>query len=317
MALLAGLVVSGVFASAHSVSANEYQQTKLYSSQNINVNKKPNLENSSSFKNALPPPTSMALENIDPAAGDVMADGEFKLEVPNGYVTIEENRIVPSGAPEELSADKLEKITEIILAEEALPIDERAAIIWDENQVVEVTEFVENSDVDLEQPQEILNIKETSSINEAYQLVPDDELRIVVFGENDLSGRFKVSNDGSISVPLIGSLDVTGLSPRDVEDLIEERLRDGYIKNPSVSIEMQTTRPFYILGEVRSPGRYDYVPDMNVLKAVAISGGYTYRANKKKIDIVRGNAGATDPVTVSSEEIILPGDVIYVRERFF
>ena len=166
---------------------------------------------------------------------------------------------------------------------------------------------------------EIIAVEEEQDViaNAAYALGPDDKIKITVYGEEDISGEFKVTSDGSISVPLIGVVNILDNSPRDVEVLIANKLLDGYLKDPSVSIEVIESRPFYIMGEVRAPGSYSYVNGMNILQAVAISGGFTYRANRKSIDVLRGNNTPSDPVAMLPKESIKPGDIIYVRERFF
>lgn len=150
-----------------------------------------------------------------------------------------------------------------------------------------------------------------------YELGAGDKIKITVFGEKDLSGDFKVGGDGKIAMPLIGVVDVNNLDIREAEKHIELKLQDGYLKNPSVTIEVMESRPFYILGEVRRPGSYNYINGMSVLQAIAISGGFTYRANRKKVDILRGNAAPSEPVPVPPEANVKPGDIIFVRERFF
>lgn len=150
-----------------------------------------------------------------------------------------------------------------------------------------------------------------------YILGAEDKIKITVFGEQDLSGSFKIGGDGNISMPLVGIVQLQNLTLRQAEDLIEEKLRDGYLKNPSISIEVAESRPFYILGEVRRPGSYNYINGMSVLQAIAISGGFTYRANRKSVDILRGQAAPSKPLSVLPEMPVQAGDIIFVRERFF
>ena len=151
-----------------------------------------------------------------------------------------------------------------------------------------------------------------------YRLGADDEIKITVFGEDDLSGEYKVSAGGSVSMPLIGEVPVNGLSLAETENLIETKLAEGYLLEPSVSVAVSKYRPFYILGEVREPGSYSYVSNMTALNAVALAGGYTYRANSKSVQIMRGgkNEGsAYEEFPVEAK--VMPGDVIMIKERFF
>ena len=119
-------------------------------------------------------------------------------------------------------------------------------------------------------------------------------------------------------LPLLDDVHVAGKQLNEVEALIETKLADGYLKNPSVSIEVESYRAFYILGEVRAPGSYSYKNGINVLKAVAVAGGFTYRANKKHVQILKTRKDGSDiyeemPVSSAVE----PGDIILVQERFF
>ncbi len=150
-----------------------------------------------------------------------------------------------------------------------------------------------------------------------YTLGSGDRVRVTVFGEEDLSGEFEVGGSGFISLPLIGEVRAGGLGLRQLEKVITEKLLDGYLKTPRVSVEVRNYRPFYILGEVKEPGSYPYVSGMTVLNAVALAGGYTYRARKKRLLITRANdaEGAEQPVTENT--VVLPGDVVRVPERFF
>ena len=149
-----------------------------------------------------------------------------------------------------------------------------------------------------------------------YTLGSGDRLKITVFGEDDLSGEFQVDGSGYISFPLIGEIRVSGLSMRDLEREVVERLQDGYLIDPRVSLEVMNYRPFYILGEVNSPGQYEYVSGINLHNAVAMAGGYTHRARRNRAEITR-----TNPETIienaDHSTVILPGDIINIRERFF
>lgn len=150
-----------------------------------------------------------------------------------------------------------------------------------------------------------------------YTLGSGDKVRVTVFGEQDLSGEFEISGDGQISLPLIGNLDAGGKSLRELKDSMETALRDGYLKDPKVAIEVMNYRPFYILGEVNEPGSYPYVSGMSVLNAVALGGGFTYRADKEDILIIRGGDESRKPEKATPETVVLPGDIVRVEERFF
>lgn len=160
-------------------------------------------------------------------------------------------------------------------------------------------------------------IEEAAKVNTSYKLGPDDKIKITVFGEEDLSGEFVVNGDGAITFPLLGTTSIAGMDVAELGLMLETRLKGDYLKDPNVSVEVVQNRPFYILGEVREPGSYDFVNGMNILKAVAISGGFTYRANRKSIDVMRSSIGSSTPEKMKPTDTVQPGDIIYVRERFF
>lgn len=149
-----------------------------------------------------------------------------------------------------------------------------------------------------------------------YELGSGDRLRVIVFGEPDLSGEFDVGGSGVVALPLIGQVRANGLTLSAFEDAVEAKLRDGYLTNPRVSVEVMNYRPFYIYGEVSEPGQYPYTSSMTVLNAVAVAGGYTYRANQDKVYITRGEGDEVE-YPASQAVRVLPGDVLRVPERFF
>jgi protein involved in polysaccharide export with SLBB domain len=152
-----------------------------------------------------------------------------------------------------------------------------------------------------------------------YALGAGDKLRITVFGEDRLSGEYSVTGTGNLSFPLIGNVPVQGRSLEQVQGAIRDALAAGYLKDPRVSVEVLNYRPYYILGEVAKPGEYPYVTALTVGQAIATAGGYTYRANTRRIYIKRVmdtreqqyNLRADTPIPVQ------PGDTIRVAERFF
>ncbi|MGE0651350.1 MAG: polysaccharide biosynthesis/export family protein [Alphaproteobacteria bacterium] len=149
-----------------------------------------------------------------------------------------------------------------------------------------------------------------------YTLDAGDRVRLVVFGQKDLSGDFVVTGNGTLSLPLIGEVTVKGLTLRQTEAAIADKLQPDYLKNPRVSAEVINYRPFYIIGEVKNPGTYPYVNGMRIVNAVAIAGGYTYRANEGEMRITRAK-GNGKPERVRPDTLVLPGDVVEVMERYF
>lgn len=151
-----------------------------------------------------------------------------------------------------------------------------------------------------------------------YRLSTGDKLRVTVFNQSDLSGEYQVDATNMVSLPLIGRLRAGGLRPVELEKQIADRLNDGLLKDASVSVEVIAFRPFYIVGEVKTPGSYPYVWGMSVLNAVALAGGFTYRAREGSFYLLRTDpAGRKVKLEGDQETAVLPGDVITVRERFF
>jgi len=151
-----------------------------------------------------------------------------------------------------------------------------------------------------------------------YQIDIGDSVSVSVYQEADLSIReVKVSADGTIAFPLLGDLRVTGLSSRQLQRLVTERLADGYLKSPSVTVSVITHRLYFIKGEVNSPGGYSFVDGLTIEKAVALAGGFSERAAEKDITLVRESQPDQPLQTVSPSTAISPGDVITVGESFF
>lgn len=150
-----------------------------------------------------------------------------------------------------------------------------------------------------------------------YQLDSGDQLRILVFGQESLSGSYTVDGAGRISMPLIHAVDARGSTTAELQQAIGAELEKGILINPSVSVQIESFRPFFILGEVRSPGNYPYVHGMTVLTAVAIAGGFTPRAQKGHVSITRTVGEQVVEGRAEPSRLVRPGDVIYVHERFF
>lgn len=149
-----------------------------------------------------------------------------------------------------------------------------------------------------------------------YRLDSGDQLRITVFGQEDLSGEFEVGSDGRISMPLIGDVPAARLTLQELETAIIAKLKPDYLRNPQLSVEVANYRPFYIIGEVKNPGSYAYVGGMRVVNAVAMAGGFTYRAREAELLITRAIGGG-EKEAAGQNTRVLPGDVIEVPERFF
>jgi polysaccharide export outer membrane protein len=150
-----------------------------------------------------------------------------------------------------------------------------------------------------------------------YHLDAGDRVRVIVFGQTDLSNTYVVDQAGALSMPLIGTMQARGRSTAEIEAAIAERLRKGYVRNPDVSVEIDRYRPFFAMGEVTAAGQYPYVPGMTVQQAVAIAGGFTPRANVYAVQVTRSVDGQIATALLKLDEAVLPGDTIYVRERHF
>jgi polysaccharide export outer membrane protein len=152
----------------------------------------------------------------------------------------------------------------------------------------------------------------------AYTLASGDRLRIIVFGQDNLSNIYAVDGSGRISMPLIGVVPVAGQTTAQVERAIEAKLKAGYIREPKVTVEVDVYRPFFVLGEVTTSGQYPYVNGMTVQTAVAIAGGYTPRAAKDYAEVTRQVApGQLVTGTVPITYPVRPGDTILIKERWF
>jgi len=150
-----------------------------------------------------------------------------------------------------------------------------------------------------------------------YRLDAGDKLRVVVYGQEGLTNTYAIDASGSITMPLIGQVPARGRSPASLAAEITARLRKGYIREPSVAVEVESYRPFFILGEVQAPGQYPYVPNMTVESAVAIAGGFSPRAKRDMVTLTHTDAGGAARYTVPLGTSLGPGDTVYVGERWF
>jgi polysaccharide biosynthesis/export protein len=150
-----------------------------------------------------------------------------------------------------------------------------------------------------------------------YVLDSGDRLRIVVFGQDGLTNSYAVDASGNIDMPLVGAVAARGLTTDQLSARIAERLRDGYIREPHVAVEVEAYRPFFILGEVTQPGQYPYVANMTAETAVAIAGGFTPRASHKSVVLTRNYYGRQMRIGVPLSFPLRPGDTVSVQERWF
>jgi polysaccharide export outer membrane protein len=151
----------------------------------------------------------------------------------------------------------------------------------------------------------------------AYKLDAGDRLRIVIYGQEGLTNTYSIDAGGSITLPLIGSVPAHGRTPAGLAAEITARLRNGYIREPSVAVEIEAYRPFFILGEVAAPGQYPYVPNMSVESAVAIAGGFSPRARRDRVTLTHSDARGSIRTIVPLGTPIGPGDTVLVGERWF
>ena len=151
----------------------------------------------------------------------------------------------------------------------------------------------------------------------AYTLDSGDRLRVVVFGQDGITNSYTVDAGGNVNLPLIGTVPARGTSTQQLAKSIADRLRQGYVREPHVTVEVETYRPFFILGEVTTPGQYPYVANMTVETAVAIAGGFSARASKKTVELTRNSTTQRMRGDVPLSYPLQPGDTIVVKERWF
>ena len=151
----------------------------------------------------------------------------------------------------------------------------------------------------------------------SYKLDAGDKLRVVVYGQEGLTNSYAIDAGGSITMPLIGAVPARGRTPAGLAAAITAKLRNGYIRDPSVAVEIESYRPFFILGEVAAPGQYPYVPNMSVESAVAIAGGFSPRARRDVVTLTHTDGSGSMRVVVPLGTAISPGDTVLVGERWF
>jgi polysaccharide export outer membrane protein len=153
--------------------------------------------------------------------------------------------------------------------------------------------------------------------NAGYKLDAGDKLRVVVYGQEGLTNTYAIDAGGAITMPLIGSVPARGRNPASLAAEISTKLCNGYIRDPSVAVEIESYRPFFILGEVAAPGQYPYVPNMTVESAVAIAGGFSPRARRDAATLTHTDASGAARYVVPLGTSLGPGDTVLVGERWF
>jgi polysaccharide export outer membrane protein len=151
----------------------------------------------------------------------------------------------------------------------------------------------------------------------AYRLDAGDKLRVVVYGQDGLTNTYAIDAGGSITMPLIGPVPARGRTPAGLASEITGKLRRGYIRDPSVAVEIESYRPFFILGEVAAPGQYPYVPNMSVESAVAIAGGFSPRARRDRVTLTHTDGSGSSRNVVPLGTALSSGDTVLVGERWF
>ncbi len=152
----------------------------------------------------------------------------------------------------------------------------------------------------------------------AYRLGGGDQIRVITFGSDQLSGQFHVDDQGQVAIPLVGNIQAGGLTSTQFADRLEDALSSQkFLKDPKVSVEVLAYRPIFVLGEVNKPGQYSYSPGMTTLTAVAVAGGFTYRAVEAYAGDVRTVGGAASEGKITPHSFLAPGDVVKIYERHF
>lgn len=149
-----------------------------------------------------------------------------------------------------------------------------------------------------------------------YRLDSGDKVRVIVYGEASLSTEYAVGDNGMISVPMIGDIKARSRTVQELQKQIKDGLKSVLV-NPSVSVEISQYRPFFIVGEVGKPGEYPYTTGLNVLTAVAMAGGFTVRADKNRMTVVRKKDGQPAEWHADRLSELQPGDLVVIPERLF
>lgn len=155
------------------------------------------------------------------------------------------------------------------------------------------------------------------AVDAPYRLGLSDRVRVTTYNEPTLTGEFQIGGTGTISFPLIGEVPAQGKTAAELDEALTTKLADGYLRDPRVAVEVTTFRPFFILGEVERPGRYPTAEGMTIGRAVALAGGYTYRANRKKVFVRRRGDNVEREIASEADVAVAPGDILRIGERYF
>jgi len=155
------------------------------------------------------------------------------------------------------------------------------------------------------------------ALTQPYRLGAGDRVRITVFEQESLTNTYAVDQSGYIAFPLIGAVPARGSTVQQIEATLSSKLRQGFLRDPDISVEIDRYRPIFVMGEVGAAGQYSYVPGLTVQKAIAVAGGFSPRANQTDVDITRDINGKVMTGRVRTSDPLLPGDTISVRERLF
>jgi polysaccharide export outer membrane protein len=156
-----------------------------------------------------------------------------------------------------------------------------------------------------------------SAPSDSYRLGPGDEVVISVFGEPDLSMKFRLNDTGQLSYPFLGELAIEGLTVTELEQLITRGLKGPYLVDPEVAVSIAEYRPFFVHGEVEKPGAYPYQPGMTLEKAIVLAGGFTERASRSKFEVVRSSDPGSKARPIELSDFVFPDDIVTVRRSFF
>ena len=151
----------------------------------------------------------------------------------------------------------------------------------------------------------------------AYQVGTGDMIRVTVYGQEEITGEYSVDDNGNLSLPLIQNIKAENKTLDELSETITNALQPKYLQDPKVSLEVIEYRDIYVLGEVRNPGKFPYIPNMTVLQSVAVAGGHTYRANEDFVEITRKEEDGLKTFRLPAKAFVRPGDTIIVKRRWF
>jgi protein involved in polysaccharide export with SLBB domain len=166
---------------------------------------------------------------------------------------------------------------------------------------------------------------DTKSLRSSITLGAGDMFEARVYSEKDLSGEFRVSAEGTVHFPLLGEILVQNLSPSEVATLLQDRLRDGYLVDPYVTVRIveYNSKKIFVLGQVSKPGTFPFEGKMNIIQAVTLAGGFTNMARKNSVIVTRVEDGIERRIRVPVDRIseglmpnfqLQPEDIVYVPE---